>query len=170
MQPETVQMPTCEGFCENTFDGVLLDPPCSALGLRPRLDFPQSVEELNRTAQYQRRLLDAAVKLVAPGGTLVYSTCTIHPGKNAHLYTANAFSSSSHDAGENEANVRYVLDTYPSFRLRKQDPYIGSPGLVGPGYLFDHEACLVQRFYPDTALDTIGFFIAAFTKTDEVDC
>ena len=163
-------MPTCQGFNENTFDGVLLDPPCSALGLRPRLDFPHSVEELHRTAQYQRRLLDTAVKLVAPGGTLVYSTCTIHPGKNTHLQTSDAFLRGVYDAGENEANVRYVLDAYPSLRLRKQDPYIGCPGFVGPGYLHDHEARLVQRFYPDAALDTIGFFIAAFIKTEDADC
>jgi methyltransferase NSUN6 len=57
-----------------SFDVVLLDAPCSALGLRPRLVLPQTMEELRSSALYQRRLLDQAVRLVRPGGTLVFST------------------------------------------------------------------------------------------------
>ena len=57
-----------------SFDVVLLDAPCSALGLRPRLLSPHSLKELRSTASYQRRLLDQAVQLVKPGGTLVFST------------------------------------------------------------------------------------------------
>lgn len=62
------------------FDRVLLDAPCSGLGvLRRRPDArwrvqPSDVDEL---AALQRRLLDAAVPLLRPGGTLVYSVCTL---------------------------------------------------------------------------------------------
>ena len=62
------------------FDRVLVDAPCSGLGtlrrrpdLRWRVD-PPSVERL---AALQRRLLTAAADLVRPGGTLVYSVCTL---------------------------------------------------------------------------------------------
>jgi 16S rRNA (cytosine967-C5)-methyltransferase len=63
-----------------TFDRVLVDAPCSGLGtLRRRADLrwraePESVERL---AALQRRLLAEAADLVRPGGTLVYSVCTL---------------------------------------------------------------------------------------------
>lgn len=59
---------------KESFDVVLLDAPCSALGLRPRLIVPHTMKELRSTSSYQRRLIDEAVKLVKPGGSLVYST------------------------------------------------------------------------------------------------
>jgi 16S rRNA (cytosine967-C5)-methyltransferase len=62
------------------FDRVLVDAPCSGLGaLRRRPDArwriqPDAVERL---AELQRELVDAAVALLRPGGTLVYSVCTL---------------------------------------------------------------------------------------------
>jgi 16S rRNA (cytosine967-C5)-methyltransferase len=64
------------------FDRVLLDAPCSGLGvLRRRADArwrirPEDVETL---AALQRRLLVAAASLVRPGGRLVYAVCTLTP-------------------------------------------------------------------------------------------
>ncbi|XP_059663352.1 rRNA (cytosine-C(5))-methyltransferase NOP2C isoform X2 [Cornus florida] len=143
-----------EGFSPNSFDRVLLDAPCSALGLRPRLFAgEETIESLRNHAKYQRRMFDQAVHLVRPGGVLVYSTCTINPG-------------------ENEALVRYALDTYKFLTLASQHPRIGGPGLVGgcefsDGYteewLRPGEEDLVQRFDPSSVLDTIGFFIAKFS-------
>ena len=46
----------------------------------PRLIHRQTMAELQQTAQYQRRILQAAVQLVKPGGALVFSTCSINPG------------------------------------------------------------------------------------------
>ena len=63
-----------------SFDRVLVDAPCSGLGvLRRRPDARWRVQpaDIARLAALQRRLLDAAIKLVAPGGTLVYSACTL---------------------------------------------------------------------------------------------
>jgi 16S rRNA (cytosine967-C5)-methyltransferase len=67
-------------FRLGSFDRVLVDAPCSGLGvLRRRPDArwrvqPSDVEDL---AQLQRKLLAAAVELVRPGGVLVYSVCTL---------------------------------------------------------------------------------------------
>ncbi|KAL6770752.1 hypothetical protein ACKKBF_B32520 [Auxenochlorella protothecoides x Auxenochlorella symbiontica] len=139
----------CPGFDPGSFDHVLCDVPCSALGLRPRFRHEQTVEELVGTAQYQRRILAAGVGALRPGGTMVFSTCTI-----SHL--------------ENEANVRWLLDSFP-LRLVPALPRLGGPGLVAPQaqppLLTAAEAAMVQRFDPgDPASDTIGFFIAKFVK------
>ncbi|XP_045787075.1 rRNA (cytosine-C(5))-methyltransferase NOP2C isoform X1 [Trifolium pratense] len=142
-----------KGFNPDSFDRVLLDAPCSALGLRPRLFAGEdTIESLRSHAKYQRRMFDQAVQLVRPGGVIVYSTCTINPG-------------------ENEALVRYALDKYKYLSLAPQHPKIGGPGLVGScefpdGYVEEWlrlgEENLVQRFDPSSPLDTIGFFIAKF--------
>ncbi|XP_020590415.1 putative methyltransferase NSUN6 isoform X4 [Phalaenopsis equestris] len=142
-----------KGFLPNSFDRVLLDAPCSALGLRPRLfAADETIESLQTHAKYQRRMFDQAVQLVRSGGVIVYSTCTINPG-------------------ENEALVRYALDTYKFLSLAPQNPRVGGSGLVGKcelgekyveTWLTEREAELVQRFDPSAPLDTIGFFIAKF--------
>jgi 16S rRNA (cytosine967-C5)-methyltransferase len=67
-------------FRPHSFDRVLVDAPCSGLGtLRRRPDLRWRVEPdaLDRLATLQRRLLGAAADLVGPGGTLVYSVCTL---------------------------------------------------------------------------------------------
>ena len=65
-----------------TFDRVLVDPPCSGLGtLRTHPDLrwratPQAIEALRRE---QEAIVAAAFSVLAPGGRLVYSTCTLSP-------------------------------------------------------------------------------------------
>lgn len=63
-----------------TFDRVLLDAPCSGLGtLRRRADarWRITAEAIDRLADLQGRMLPAAARLLRPGGTLVYSVCTL---------------------------------------------------------------------------------------------
>lgn len=63
-----------------SFDAVLVDAPCSGLGvLRRRPDARWRVQpgDVGRLADLQRHLLDQAIELVAPGGVLVYSVCTL---------------------------------------------------------------------------------------------
>jgi 16S rRNA (cytosine967-C5)-methyltransferase len=63
------------------FDRVLLDPPCTGLGVlagRPDARWRRSAEEAVELAELQRRLLEVARSRVAPGGALVYSVCTLH--------------------------------------------------------------------------------------------
>jgi 16S rRNA (cytosine967-C5)-methyltransferase len=64
----------------SSFDRVLVDAPCSGLGaLRRRPDARWRIEEaaVERLGKLQRELVDAAVALLAPGGLLVYSVCTL---------------------------------------------------------------------------------------------
>jgi 16S rRNA (cytosine967-C5)-methyltransferase len=70
---------------DGEFDRVLLDPPCSDLGTlqsRPDVRWKKDEETVARVTAEQARLLDAAAERVRPGGTLVYSTCTISPEEN----------------------------------------------------------------------------------------
>jgi 16S rRNA (cytosine967-C5)-methyltransferase len=62
------------------FDRVLVDAPCSGLGTmrrRPDLRWRAEPGSVAQLARVQRRLLKAAAQLVRPGGTLVYSVCTL---------------------------------------------------------------------------------------------
>lgn len=67
------------------FDVVLLDAPCSGLGVirrKPELKWNKTPEDIEGVAQVQHRLLAACSALVKPGGTLVYSTCTVERREN----------------------------------------------------------------------------------------
>ena len=71
---------TTPPFAAETFDAVLVDAPCSGLGaLRRRPDARWRIDEqaIERLVPLQAALLDAAVGLLAPGGVLVYSVCTL---------------------------------------------------------------------------------------------
>jgi len=67
------------------FDRVLLDPPCSDLGAlasRPDARWRKSPATIDRLVEVQSRLLERAREALRPGGTLVYSTCTISAREN----------------------------------------------------------------------------------------
>jgi 16S rRNA (cytosine967-C5)-methyltransferase len=62
------------------YDRVLVDPPCSGLGTlqsRPDLRWRTSPERIAELAPLQSRILEAGAASTRPGGTLVYSVCTI---------------------------------------------------------------------------------------------
>jgi len=70
------------------FDAVLLDAPCSSTGtIRRHPDVPwlKSAADIVKLAALQRRLLDRAVALTKPGGTLVYCTCSLEPEENEQV-------------------------------------------------------------------------------------
>jgi 16S rRNA (cytosine967-C5)-methyltransferase len=70
------------------YDRVLVDPPCSDLGTlasRPDARWRKSPETIERLSQLQRRILTRAARALAPGGTLVYSTCTVSVRENEAL-------------------------------------------------------------------------------------
>ncbi len=86
----------CAPFAAATFDRVLIDAPCSGLGtLRRRPDARWRVDASapSRLASVQARLVDAAAVLLKPGGTLVYSVCTLTnsetSGVDDHLAAAH---------------------------------------------------------------------------------
>jgi 16S rRNA (cytosine967-C5)-methyltransferase len=66
-------------------DRILLDVPCSGLGVlarRPDLRWRQELQNLDQLTRLQDQLLDKAALLLKPGGTLTYATCTIAPEEN----------------------------------------------------------------------------------------
>jgi 16S rRNA (cytosine967-C5)-methyltransferase len=74
-----------------TFDWVLLDVPCSGLGtLRrdPDVRWRRSETDLVRLAASQRRMLEETARVLAPGGRLVYSTCSSEPEENEDVVAA----------------------------------------------------------------------------------
>ncbi|HEY0389060.1 MAG TPA: transcription antitermination factor NusB [Gaiellales bacterium] len=67
-------------FAGGPFDRILLDPPCSGLGVlagRPDARWRRTPEDAAELAALQRAMLEHAIGLLAPGGVLVYSVCTL---------------------------------------------------------------------------------------------
>lgn len=86
---------------ESTMDAVLIDAPCSGLGValeKPDARYRLTPERLETLAETQQDLLDMCSRQVRPGGTLVYSTCTILPE-------------------ENSRQVERFLEKHPDFKL-----------------------------------------------------
>ena len=68
-----------------SFDLVLADVPCSNTGVfrhRPDALWRFSEKDLNAVVELQREILEHAARLTAPGGQLVYSTCSLEPEEN----------------------------------------------------------------------------------------
>jgi 16S rRNA (cytosine967-C5)-methyltransferase len=67
------------------FDVVLLDAPCSATGIvrrQPDVLLHRRAEDITALTRVQRDLLEAAWRVVAPGGRLIYTTCSILRAEN----------------------------------------------------------------------------------------
>lgn len=62
------------------FDYILVDAPCSGLGVmarKPEIRYNRSLEDIRKLSELQREIITNAVKYLKVGGVLVYSTCTI---------------------------------------------------------------------------------------------
>lgn len=73
---------------EEGFDGVLADVPCSGEGMFRKNPLSRSewtAEKAEGCTGRQRKILDAAARLVRPGGRLVYSTCSWNPAENDQM-------------------------------------------------------------------------------------
>lgn len=86
------------------FDAILADVPCTAEG-RIDLSDPRSFtfwsqKNITEHAKLQRRLLRSAYKMLKPGGTLLYSTCTLAPE-------------------ENEDQIKWFIEEHPSMKVEK---------------------------------------------------
>lgn len=97
-------------FQPGTFDAILLDAPCSGLGVirrKPDLKWSKEAKNIDALVELQKELLDAAAPLLKPGGVLVYSTCTWEPREN--MEQMNSFLKRHPDfAGDNR-----LLDKMP---------------------------------------------------------
>jgi 16S rRNA (cytosine967-C5)-methyltransferase len=70
------------------FDRILVDAPCSGTGTlarNPEIKWRLMPEDLARLQEYQLQILEAAMKQVAPGGRIVYSTCSLEPDENSRV-------------------------------------------------------------------------------------
>ncbi len=124
-------------FAPGRFDRVLVDAPCSGLGvLRRRPDARWRVEPsaLERLAALQRQLLAAAAELVRPGGRLVYSVCTL-------------------TAAETVDVDGWLAATHPELRAE--------PPPSGPWRPHGRGALLLPQ-----AADTDGMFVLALRRPD----
>ncbi|MEA5002454.1 MAG: 16S rRNA (cytosine(967)-C(5))-methyltransferase RsmB [Christensenella sp.] len=122
------------------FDVVLVDAPCSALGLlyrKPDIKISKNEEDITSLVILQREILDTSAKYVKSGGTLLYSTCTI-------------------DKKENEENTNWFLETHKDFKVTDIKQYL-------PAELAQYATgCSLQLFPHRDEID--GFFMARLEK------
>ncbi|MBL7050760.1 RsmB/NOP family class I SAM-dependent RNA methyltransferase [Candidatus Woesearchaeota archaeon] len=131
------------------FDRILVDAPCSGTGtIRKSLKTlrmwnPNMIRRLSGT---QKQLLETAFNNLKPGGTVVYSTCSLEPE-------------------EDEEVVSFLLDKYPNAKLQEIElPIKRSPLILefeGKKYNKEVKKCL--RIWPQDN-DTEGFFVAKIKK------
>ncbi|MBS3144091.1 RsmB/NOP family class I SAM-dependent RNA methyltransferase [Candidatus Woesearchaeota archaeon] len=81
-----------ERYLGNPFDKILLDPPCSASGTikgetkqTKKTLLEWNPRTIKRLAKLQKKLIKHAFSLLKPGGTLVYSTCSLEPEENEEV-------------------------------------------------------------------------------------
>ena len=120
------------------FDRILVDAPCSGLGLirrKPELRYFRQPEDLKNLQKIQLQILDSMVDLLEVNGKLVFSTCTF-------------------DDDENEMVVKKFLDKHLNFDLIpvKHEPALDKS--ISHGML---------KVFPSDYF-TDGFFVAAFVR------
>lgn len=103
---------------EQQADLVMVDAPCTGLGTlskKPDIKWRRALEDVRHMGVTQRQILDHAALLVKPGGTLVYSTCTIEPE-------------------ENEQVIQGFLENNSNFELEPAERFL-SADVVSDGFL-----------------------------------
>lgn len=73
---------------EATFDRILVDAPCTGLGVirsKPDIIYDKSIDDIKRLQQIQVNILAEASQLLKKDGKLVYSTCTVNPLENEEV-------------------------------------------------------------------------------------
>ncbi len=73
---------------EKKFDKVLVDAPCSGLGIirrKPEIKWEKTKEDLDKISKLQLKMLKNASQYVAQGGELIYSTCTMNKQENEQV-------------------------------------------------------------------------------------
>lgn len=123
-------------------DVVLLDAPCSGLGIirrKPEIKFNKVEDDILDLSDIQEEMLDVGAKYLKTGGHLIYSTCTIEPE-------------------ENEIQIKKFLEKHPNFEV------VGISSEVLPeSWLADADGYLT--LYPHVH-GTDGFFICKMVKKD----
>ncbi|KAF3527399.1 hypothetical protein DY000_02043256 [Brassica cretica] len=107
---------------EVQYDKVLLDAPCSGLGVlskRADLRWNRKLEDMEELTNLQDELLDSVSKLVKPGGFLIYSTCSIDPE-------------------ENQGRVEAFLLRHPEFSVDPVDRLVPSSFVTPQGFFLSN--------------------------------
>lgn len=68
---------TLLGSLSGHVDAVIIDPPCTDLGVIPKIYDKKTLRDSIVMSEYQRQFIREAYKILKPGGRLVYSTCTL---------------------------------------------------------------------------------------------
>jgi len=129
------------------FDAVLLDAPCTATGTirrHPDVQWAKREPEVAAAADLQRRMLQKAADLVAPGGRLVFCTCSLEPE-------------------EGEAQVAPFLAARPDFMREpiRAEEVAGLGHLLTPGGFLRTLPC---HGFGEGAAGMDGFFAARFRR------
>lgn len=101
----------CDEASVETADIVIADLPCSGLGVlatKKDIRYNMTPETQKELAALQREILSVVHRYVKPGGTLLYSTCTIN-------------------REENEENTAWFLEQHREFALNKEKQFL--PGI-----------------------------------------
>ncbi|MEW6653562.1 MAG: RsmB/NOP family class I SAM-dependent RNA methyltransferase [Bacteroidota bacterium] len=138
---------------QNYFDKILVDVPCSALGItqkRGEVSNWWNENKLTLFTETQMRLLVAAIKACKPGGEIVYSTCTL-------------------SVEENEMVLNRVLQKYPVKLVEIGLPVKSCPALSSVNNVKLHNSIsLAHRIVP-WEINSEGFFAAKIIKTEETE-
>ena len=137
----------------NYFDKILVDAPCSGLGImQKKIEVNQwwSLDRVNKLHELQVRLLVAAIKMLKAGGEVVYSTCTLTPE-------------------ENELVLEKILRKYPVEVMNIDIPVKYRNGFTSYEDKHLHpDLEKAIRILPWEA-DSDGFFMIKLMKTTETD-
>ncbi len=131
---------------EGPFDRILVDAPCSGLGsLRrnPDARWRLRPEDLTDLARLQREILESASAVLRPGGSLVYSTCTVTPE-------------------ENESVIRGFMATRAKWRIASRDE---APASLQT--LIDEEGFLRLLPHRPECHDMDGFFAVRLVRGNQ---
>jgi ribosomal RNA methyltransferase Nop2 len=138
----------------NRFDRILLDAPCSGLGVisrDPSVKVQRTLADVHKCAHLQKEMLLAAIDALkfkgTTGGVMVYSTCSV-------------------SVAENEEVVNYALSKR-DVRLVDAGLEFGRPGFTRfQDKRFHPSVALTRRFYPHVH-NMDGFFVAKFQKMSD---
>ncbi|MBT2687982.1 16S rRNA (cytosine(967)-C(5))-methyltransferase RsmB [Bacillus sp. ISL-47] len=122
-----------EHFEKESFDRILVDAPCSGLGVmrrKPDMKYTKKEEDLYHLHKVQRNLLAAVSPLLKKGGILVYSTCTVDKEENQHVVQSflNEHAEFEGDISVRERMPKPVAPFIDGYELQILPQDIGSDG------------------------------------------